>query len=419
MKKLRENHIFNKNSSVFFATFAVYINGKRLPANGMIDPILSFFLPKVKHFTLLIQPHPSSDRINPIIEMYEKNSKVSETIISPFLYLPLYLLCKVQNSDNTHVSFKLRDLLSVLFIGIFIRKNHDIFIGLESINALAGVILKKLGRVHTVIYYVSDYSPKRYRNSIFNAIYLWLDKFCIEHADFTWDVSPAMKEARINTGILHNYPNKILHVPNGVFESQIDPLPISHRIPDSIVYMGLLNPDQHGVDLALKAFKIVLEKRPEATFHVIGGTNRESNPFMQMVKDLGVEKSVIFYGFLPPNKKMSSVINKCYIGVATYRTDKDPRNRYGDSGKIRQYLACGLPIVATTLQWYTKYAIEIGGGIGVEETVEDFARGIMRLFEDKALYKRCSEKALELSRDNTWENSYSKAFLEMETLNNK
>lgn len=413
--KFKKNDILNKDSSVLFATFAVYVKGKRLPSNGMIEPILSFFLPKVKDFTLLIQPHPSSDRISPIIETYEKNSKIKETIISPFLYFPLYLLCKMQNSDNTHVSFKLRDFFSVLFIGFTSGKKFDFIIGLESINALAGIMLKKLGRVRTVIYYVSDYSPKRYGNILLNTVYLWLDRFCIEHADFTWDVSPSMKEARLKEGIISKDSNRILHVPNGLFDSQIASLPISKRIQDSIVYMGLLNLDQ-GADLALKAFKLVLEKKPGATFHVIGGTNRDSNPFMEMVKDLGVEDSVISYGFIPPNKKMSSIINKCCIGVATYRSDRNPRNRYGDSGKIRQYLACGLPIVATTLQWYTRYAIEKGAGIGVRETPEDFARAIMKLFDDKEFYKSCSEKAVELSRDNTWENIYAKAFLTMQKL---
>ncbi len=334
------------------------------------------------------------------------------------MYFPLYFLCKIQNVDSTHISFKLRDLLSVLYVSFSRREKYDIFIGLESINALAGLMLKRLGRVQTVIYYVSDYAPNRYRNIIFNKIYLWLDKFCIEHADFTWDVSPAIKEARIKIGLLKRNSNRILYVPNGLFASQINPLPVTKRIPESIVYMGLLDSEQ-GVDLALEAFKLVHKKKPRAIFHIIGGTNRDPKPFIKMVKDIGMKDSVVFYGFVPPNQKMADIINKCYVGIATYKADRNPRNQYGDSGKIRQYLACGLPIVATSIQWYTKHAIEKGAGIEAKETPEDFARGIMKLFEDKAQYERCSKKAVELSRDNTWENSYSNAFLEMEKLNNK
>lgn len=413
------NDTINKNTTVLFATFAVYVNRKALAANGMIEPMLSFFLPKVHTFTLLTQPHPSSDRISPIIKEYKGNSQEKEWTISPLWYLPLYLICKIQNNDNTHLSFKLRDFFSVLYCGFIVRNKYDLFIGLECVNASAGILLRSLGRVGRVIYYVSDYAPKRFANPVLNNIYLWLDKFCIERADFTWDVSPAMKEARLQAGILQEDSKKILHVPNGLFESQIDPLPIAKRIRHSIVYMGLLNPDQHGVDLALQAFVIVLKKYPAATFHVIGGTNRDSNPFMDMVRDLGIEKSVISYGFVPPNEEMSSVIQKCMVGVATYRSDRNPRNKYGDSGKIKQYLGCGLPIVATMIQWYTRYVIGQGAGVGAKETPEDFAKAILKLFENSAFYKRCSEKAIELSKGNTWDHVYGTALREMENVMNR
>jgi len=408
--------IIDYHSSVLFATFAVFTHGKRMPSNGMIEPMLSYFLPKVRSFDLLIQPHPGSDRIDPIIETYKNTQKAGEAIMSPLWYSPLYLLCFLQNVDDTHISFKLRDFFSVLYAGFVHKGRYDLYIGLECINALAGIVLRKLGRVKNVIYYVSDYAPKRFSNKIFNQAYLWLDRFCIEHADFTWDVSPAINLARKKAGVLRRNIKTILHVPNGLFPSQIDHVAISRRIPHSIVYMGLLNPDQHGVDLALKAFSIVLKTYPDATFHVIGGTNRKTNPFMDMVRDLGLKRSVISHGFVPPNKQMSALIKRCSVGVATYRSDRNPRNRYGDSGKIRQYLACGLPFVATTLQWFTRYAIKNGAGIGVRETPEDFARAILKLFKDRRLYATCSQKAVTLSKQNTWEHSYRQAFQEMEAI---
>lgn len=413
--KFQENKIINKNSSVFIATFSHYEKGKRLPTNGMVEPLLSFFLPKVRTVLLLDQPHLVSDTINPIVEVYRREELKRKFYIPGFLYFPIYLLCRMPSKSSTRISYKLRDFFSVLFVALTRKERFDFFIGLESINTFAGIFLRMIGRVNTVIYYVSDYSPARFGKTLFNTLYLWLDQFCVKHADFTWDVSPAMKEARIKEGILQKDSKKILHVPNGLFDSQIDPLPISKRIPESIAYMGLLNRDQ-GIDLALKAFKLVHEKKPDAKFHIIGGANRGSKLLTEMIKDLDIEESVIFHGFVPPNEKMSSIIGKCYIGIAAYKANINPRNRYGDSGKIRQYLGCGLPIVATTMQWYTRHAIEKGAGIGVAETPEDFAKAILKLFDDKELYKRCSEKAIELSKGNTWENNYSKAFLKMQEL---
>lgn len=388
--------------------------GRSLTLNGMIESLLSFFLRKSEKIVLIDQPYPGSDVVIPIVEVYKKGRLSEVRRPSIFLYL-LYPFLKLVNYDATHISFKIRDFFSVVGYGLSEKTRFDIFIGLDGINALAGILLKKLGKVNTVIYYVSDYSPIRFGKTIFNALYLWLDRFCVKHADFTWDVSPAMKEGRVKAGVLPTEMHRIIYVPNALFEDQINPSPISNRAQDSIVYMGVLKRVK-GIDLALKAFKIVLVKETTATLHIIGGTKNEIAEVRQLASSLGIEKSIIFYGFVPPNKTMSNIINRCYVGIGTYGISKSPPNRYGDSGKIRQYLGCGLPIVATTVQWYTRYAIEKGAGIGVKETPEDFARAIITLFEDQELYKRCSEKALELSRGNTWENSYANAFLAMQKL---
>jgi len=380
----------------------------------MIDSLLSFFLPKVEKTVLIDQPYPGSDILFPIIKIYKKEKLFKVSKSSVLLYF-LYPFLRLANYQVTNVSFKIRDFLSVIFYGLNEKKRFDFFIGLEGINTLAGIVLKKLGKVNSVIYYVSDYSPSRYGETFFNKLYLFLDRFCITHADFTWDVSPAMKDGRIKAGVLSNEMGRIIHVPNGLFKSQIDPIATSERIRDSIVYMGVLDKVK-GIDIALKALKIILTKKPNSTLHIIGGTENQIVELQQYANSLGIEKSIIFYGFVPPNKVMSNIIRRCYIGIGTYGGGKSPPNRYGDSGKIRQYLGCGLPIVATTIQWHTNYVIEQGAGIGVEETPEDFARGIITLLEDDALYKRCSKKALELSRGNTWENSYANAFHAMQEL---
>src|SRR5205807_2167134 len=125
-----------------------------------------------------------SDRINPIIEEYQEKKIYKKWTLSKFFYFPLYLLCQWQNDHKTHISFKLRDIFSVLFVGFSSKSNYDYFIGLESINTLSGIILRRFGKVKKVIYYVSDYSPQRFNKSWFNYIYILLDRFCVLHADY-------------------------------------------------------------------------------------------------------------------------------------------------------------------------------------------------------------------------------------------
>lgn len=413
--RFKKRHIMNSSSSVFIATFSHYQQNKRLPTNGMVEPMLSFFQPVAKNILLLDQPHPVSDSIGPIVEIYNKDKLKKRFIISPLFYLPIYLLCKIPSKNTTRISYKIRDFFSVIFIGLISKDKYDVFIGLESINVLAGLFLRKIGKIKTVVYYVSDYSPERFGKTLFNSFYLWLDQFCVKHADFTWDVSEAMKEGRIKAGLLPQEMRRVIHVPNGLFPSQIDPLPISQRIRDSIVYMGILDPDV-GIDLILEAFSLVKRKHPYASLHIVGGTNEDIVRLSNIASRLRIKKSIIFYGFIPPDKRMSSIIKSCYIGVSAYTFRNASRNKYGDSGKIRQYLGCGLPIVATNLQAYTNYVIKKGAGIGTKETAEDLANGILSLLKDDKLYEQCCKKAIELGKNNTWKNSYTNAFLDMQKI---
>jgi len=405
--------MLNSSSSVFFVTFAPYENNKRLPTNGMVEPMLSFFLPKVKKLLIIIQPHPGSDRIAPIVDVYEKNRLEEHSTISALYYFPIYLICKLQNTVKTHISFKLRDLFSVIFTGLRQKSMYNYFIGLECINTLGGLILKKLGKVKTVIYYVSDYSPARFGNTYLNSLYLWLDRFCATNADFIWGVSSAMQPARINSGLDPKKSAPNLHVPNGLFSTQISPLAISKRIPYSLVFLGTLG-FENGPDLAIESMLLIKKKYPKAKLHIIGGGKENLSRLRNLVEKLQLKDSIIFYGFVVDNDEMAGIIRKCYVAVAPYRALKDSVRWYADATKIRQYLASGLPVITTKVPPFGREVVKQGAGLLIEDTREDLSFAAMKLFSDTALYSKLAKKATDLSKNNTWENIYTKAFKDME-----
>ena len=410
-----EQTIINSTSSVFIATFSHYEEGKRLPTNGFIEQLLSFFLPKVKTILLLDQPHVVSDTIDPYVEFYSHSKLKIRFRISKFLYFPIYILCLLPIRAETRMSYKLRDFFSVLFAAYRYKNTYDLFIGLEGVNALAGIILKKMGKVNTVVYYVSDYSPRRFGKTFFNALYLLLDRFCVKHCDFTWDVSSAMKEARLKVGLDPKYAQKIIHVQNALFPNQIASLPIHLKTPNTAVYMGILQPDM-GPDLAISAMSEVVKKIPTAKLHIIGGTRDEVDRLKILARKLSMEKNVIFYGFIKDNKKMAKVVRSCMVGLAPYRSFPDSFRWWGDAGKIRQYLASGLPVVTTHVPPLGRLVTKKGAAIMRKDTVKDFSDGIIQLMTNKDLYKKLSQKAEELSKENTWENTYSYALERMSML---
>src|SRR5260221_1566577 len=365
-------------SSVFIATFSHYQGEKRLPRNGMVEQLLSFFLPKAKYIFLLDQPHVISDVTNPVIEEYVNGKLIKRSHFSSFLYLPIYFFCKLPSKEKTRISYKLRDFVSVIVMGIFRSKRYDIFIGLEAINALAGICLKKVGKVKTVIYYVSDYSPSRFGKTWFNGLYVWLDRFCVRQADFVWDVSAAMKFGRKEAGIDEESMRHVVHVPNGLFPSQIASLPIAKRKKNSLVYLGTLD-ENFGVSLAIESVREIRKKIPDITLHIIGGGNNITN-LKKQVKKLHLEQNVTFYGYVPDNKEMAKIVRGCVIGIAPYRQGpKDARwyGWYGDAGKIRQYLASGLPVVTTYVPPLGRYVAQKGAALMTKDNVADFSAGIV------------------------------------------
>lgn len=415
MKNTFKKDILDPHSSVFIVSFSHYEYGQRLPANGQIIPMLSFFLPKVKFLLLLDQPHVISDTMDPIIELYSRGRLVKKFSLSKFFYFPIYFLCRVSSKNDTRISYKIRDFFSVLLVSFIQGKKYDFFIGLEAINTIAGLLLKKIGRVKTVIYYVSDYSPTRFGKTWFNALYLWLDRFCVSRADFTWDVSLAMQKSRIESGLSSKKEYPVIHVPNGLFRSQIASLPIEKRNKYELVYMGILESDM-GIDLAIRALKEVAKKYPKIKLLIIGGASKDIKALKILVNQLKINKSVIFYGFVHSNEQMAKIVRSCYIGLAPYRAFPNSERWYGDAGKIRQYLASGLPVVTTHVPPLGRFAVKKGAGLMTKDTVESFSDGIIRLLLDDALYENLAAAAEKISRNNTWENVYTNAFKQMQSL---
>jgi len=87
-------------------------------------------------------------------------------------------------------------------------RKWDLFVGSDNLNALSGIVLKRLGHVKKVIYYVIDYNPSRFENKTLNYIYHKIDQFCVRHADETWNLSPRMEWGRkkyFGNGLLRSY----------------------------------------------------------------------------------------------------------------------------------------------------------------------------------------------------------------------
>lgn len=408
--------MLNKKSRILIATFSPWKDGRRLPTNGMVEPFIHYFSKRYNNFTLIDQPHPGSDIVLPRIEIYKKG-KLSKTSKNSFLVKTLYPILIFTNKHKTQITFKLRDFLSVIDYAIFSSKKSDLFIGFESINALAGIIAKKLGKIKKVVYYVSDFSPKRYKTGWFNRLYLWLDKFAVYNADATWNVSPAMPEVRKKMGYNKERMSPQILAPNAFFKNEIKALPLSKTTPYSLIYAGTLGLE-NGPDIAIKAMPHIIKKFPRATLTIAGsGKSQDENLIKDLIKRLGLEKNINFVGFVPTNKELFALVRKHSISVAPYKNTSGSVRKYADAVKIRMSIACGLPVVTTQVPPNGKLAQDVGAGIITKDRPKDIAKAIINIFSNSTLYRKMRLNAIKAAKKNTWENTYTNALRKMGLIN--
>lgn len=404
----------DKQTNILIATFSVWKNNKRTSLNGNVEPLLDFFVPKVRKTVLIDQPYPGSDIVLTRIEVYEKGAEPKVYTSSALLY-PLYPFLKIVNYHNTHPSFKLRDFFSIIDWCLRDQTIFDYFIGLESVNAIAGILLRRLGRIKKVIYYVSDYSPNRFRISIINRFYLWLDRFCATNADVIWDVSKAMQPARINAGLDPKKSAPVLHVPNALYPAQIAQEPPDKIIPYSLVFMGTLGPE-NGPDIAIEAVAFLVKKFPQVKLHIVGGGSTDMPRLENLVDKFRLHKHVVFHGFFSEREKISQLIRMYAVALAPYRYIHGSPRLYGDATKIRAYLAAGLPVITTHVPPLGRQASDFGAALQAEDNPQAFATVVEKIFLDRKLYLSLRKKAIQFAKENTWENEFRKAFERMEKL---
>ncbi len=113
-----------------------------------------------------------------------------------------------------------------------------------------------------------------------------------------------------------------------------------------IAYCGTASNNKDGVDQLIKAFALVVKRHPEYKLYIIGGTPSKKQRFnnFQLVKELGIEDSVVFKGLIPATQ-MPQMLKNAEI-LALDRPD-NLQAKYGFPTKLGEYLLTGNPVVVT------------------------------------------------------------------------
>lgn len=347
---------------------------------------------KIRELMFIGLPFPYCKQKNPFFKRYQNGQLVEEKTY-PVFNLPGLL-------------FHLKDPFLTIWLVLTRFFKVDLYVGADCLNAFSGLFLKKLGVVKKVIFYTIDYTPKRFTNKLLNSFYHWIDSYCVKNSDQTWNLSVEMARGREAKGLPLKYLYKQITVPIGV--SCVKKVEFKDIERYTIAFMGHLTPGK-GIETLIESMPDILLKVPEAKLLIIGTGEMEEN-LKDLVKRKGLDKSIEFTGYIESHDEVIDRLSKCAVAVAPYKDSKDTYTRYADPGKIKAYLAAGLPIVMTDVPKIAEVIDKAGCGIVVRDKKESLVDGICKLLCDENLLRKFRLNALNFIENYTWHEIFQKAF---------
>ncbi len=281
-------------------------------------------------------------------------------------------------------------LLTCIYILRLPRAKY-VFIGVDPVNAFAGIFLKWFGKIDKFIFYTADYAIKRYDEKYLNWIYHFIDRVCVRFADYIWNVSSRITKLRKKHGLSEE---KNIFVPNAPSFKTMPRRKINEIESFSLIIMAMLN---KGTNFPL-LFEVIQElktKFPEIKLKILGEGSEEEN-LKLMVKKRELAKNIEFLGVESHHEAMK-IISGCAVGLALYTTAY-PWTFFGDSKKVREYVACGLPVIMNNLPSTADEVSKYEAGLIIDLQKEFLLEAIDKLFSDDKFYAKLRKNAINMAR---------------------
>ncbi len=181
-----------------------------------------------------------------------------------------------------------------------------------------------------------------------------LERGCLKRADAVITISPSL--ARYAESKMPD-PSRHVLIENSIF----DPVRLSGEAPDAaaggglpdlptgegvIVYAGTFEAYQ-GIELLLRAFALLLERRPISRLLLIGGRPDQVEAARALAESLGIEDAVMLTGVLPQETARAALRGASLVVSPRVTGTNTPL-------KVYELLASGVPIVATAIESHTQ-----------------------------------------------------------------
>jgi len=339
--------------------------------------------------------HPLVEQRKSSISIYKRGRQILEKYINQNLYGVL-----------SYIS----DFLLTGYWIIKQRERYDIFIGVDVLNSLSGLALRKIGIVNRVIFYAMDFNPIRFNSRLLDFIYHKIEELCVKNADEIWNVSPKIAQGREKFLQISRvrYPQKV--VQSGVWNKKIKKFPFNKVKKHQLLFLGHLL-EKQGLQMVLEATPLIIKEIPDFRFVILGGGEYEK-PLKKLAKKLKIQKYVEFKGWIKERRKIDSTLGESAAAIAVYVPEKERLRNftyYADPIKIKEYLASGLPVILTDVPYNAREIEKRKCGIVVEYQKDEIARKVIALLGNERKLKEYRDNAFAFAKEFDWEIIFTKA----------
>jgi glycosyltransferase involved in cell wall biosynthesis len=340
-------------------------------ADGPAQALRDYLVARGAHVVTVFHPLTPEQGTRHRIATYAAGDRVGERVIA----LPL----------RPPASYALDPFVPLL------PPKVDAWFGFNPLACARGLLPRRSGRVTL---WSVDFVPDRFgAGTLPTRIYDRLDRLCCERADARVELSDAARDGRNARHGLSGDAAQAHVVPMGAWTERVPTTPADGSARRRVVFLGHLV-ERQGVATLLEALA-----GTDIAVDVVGTGPLEAE-LRAHAGTLGVRAT--FHGYVKDHRDVERLLGAASVAVAPYRRTDDTFTRYADPGKLKAYLAAGLPIVLTDVPPNAHELAAAAGADVVDDDAGALREGIERALASPADWEARRAAALAYARRFDW-----------------
>lgn len=339
------------------------------------------------------------------VNRYLPNNPVPSSYVEYYEKGKLRVKKYAKPTQTSEIVAYLHDIFLTLYWFMkYLSGRSTYFVGLGNMNVIFGLIGKLFGSIKYVIYYVIDYSPKRFKNVVMNTIFQSLDYLCARYSSVTWNYSKSMLIARQDKWKTR-FPRQEV-VPNGItIKKNLPGYSMTNK--HELVYIGTLV-KQQGLMFVLQCLPELVKRMRDIHLTIIG-MGEMRGEIERYCKTHDLYNRVKLVGYIPDPYEADKIVSRAALGVAMYIPNFG-FVEYTEPGKIKRYLSCSVPAIMTPVSFIANDLEKYKCGFNCPYEAKAFINIVSSYLKNQKTIQTYRNNALKYAKRFEWERIFTNSF---------